>query len=86
MRMRADRLPQARDASRVGGASRCADLHVITGAIVNHADELCTAYRKLLAHDPIGSLHARTPPDLAEEPGLIDPEPRSQAPRQQTRQ
>jgi len=49
-----------------------ADLHVITGAIDNNADELCTNDSATLSYDPIGSLRVRTPISLAAELGLID--------------
>jgi len=37
-----------------------ADLHVITAAIDNGADELCTNDSTTLSYDPIGSLRVRT--------------------------
>lgn len=49
-----------------------ADLHVIAGAIDNHANELCTNDSLTLGYDPIGSLRIRSPRELAGELGLID--------------
>lgn len=48
-----------------------ADLHVITGAIANRADVLCTNDGALLGYDPIGSLRVRTAVDIAGQLGLI---------------
>ena len=49
-----------------------ADLHVIAGAIDNHADELCSNDARMLSYDPIGSLRVRRSVDIAAELGLID--------------
>lgn len=49
-----------------------ADLHVITGAIDNHADELCSNDARTLSYDPIGSLRVRRSIDIAADLGLID--------------
>jgi hypothetical protein len=49
-----------------------ADLHVITGAIDNHADELVSSDARTLGYDPIGSLRVRSPLELAVDLGLID--------------
>ena len=48
-----------------------ADLHVITGAIDNAADEICSNDKATLSYDPIGELRVRRPVDLALELGLI---------------
>jgi len=52
-----------------------ADLHVITAAIDNGADELCTNDSTTLSYDPIGSLRVRTAVSLAAELGLVDLSP-----------
>jgi hypothetical protein len=49
-----------------------ADLHVISGAIDNNADVICSNDRKTRSYDPIGSLRVRGPVELAGELGLID--------------
>jgi hypothetical protein len=49
-----------------------ADLHVITGALDNGADEICSNDKTTLSYDPIGSLRVRRPVDLAMELCLID--------------
>jgi hypothetical protein len=48
-----------------------ADLHVITGALDNGADEICSNDTTTLSYDPIGKLRVRRPVDLALELGLI---------------
>jgi hypothetical protein len=48
-----------------------ADLHVITGALDNGADEICSNDNSTLSYDPIGKLRVRRPVDLALEFGLI---------------
>lgn len=49
-----------------------ADLHVITGALDNEADVLCSSDATTLAYDPIGSLCVAKPLDLADALGLVD--------------
>lgn len=49
-----------------------ADLHVITGALDNGADEICSNDKATLSYDPIGCLRVRRSVDLAMELGLID--------------
>jgi hypothetical protein len=49
-----------------------ADLHVITGAIDNNADGLCSNDARMLSYDPIGSLRVRRSTDIAADLGLID--------------
>jgi hypothetical protein len=49
-----------------------ADLHVITGAIDNGADELISNDARTLGYDPIGSLRVRRPLELAVDLGLVD--------------
>ena len=52
-----------------------ADLHVITGAITNEAEQLISNDRQMLRLDPIGSMQARPAPDLAHDLGLISTPP-----------
>lgn len=49
-----------------------ADLHVITGALDNGAEVLCSSDSTTLGYDPIGSLRVIKPVDLADELGLLD--------------
>jgi hypothetical protein len=49
-----------------------ADLHVITGALDNDADEICSNDKATLSYDPIGKLRVRRPVDMALELGLIN--------------
>jgi hypothetical protein len=56
-----------------------ADLHVITGALDNDAEVLCTSDVTTLGYDPIGLMGVVSPVDLAAELGLVD---RSTSPSQ----
>jgi hypothetical protein len=49
-----------------------ADLHVITGALDNDAEVICSNDKTTLSYHPIGRLRVRRPVDLASELGLID--------------
>lgn len=49
-----------------------ADLHVITGALDNGAEYLCSSDRRTLGYDPIGPLRVVGPAGIADELGLID--------------
>ncbi len=49
-----------------------ADLHVITGALENGAEFLCTSDATTLGYDTIGSLRIVRPFELAQELGLLD--------------
>lgn len=49
-----------------------ADLHVITGAIENRADAICSNDTQTTSYDPIGTLRVTSPVELAGELGLID--------------
>lgn len=49
-----------------------ADLHVITGALDNGAEYLCSSDRRTLGYDPIGALRVVGPAGIADELGLID--------------
>jgi len=48
-----------------------ADLHVITGALDNGAQVLCSNDRKTLSYDPIGSMRVLSPVDLAQALDLM---------------
>ncbi|HLI32969.1 MAG TPA: hypothetical protein VKU89_09565 [Solirubrobacteraceae bacterium] len=49
-----------------------ADLHVIAGALENHADMICSSDRRLLGLDPVGPVRIVRPAVLAAELGLIE--------------
>ena len=49
-----------------------ADLHVITGALDNDAEVICSNDKTTLSYNPIGRLRVCGPVDLASEMGLID--------------
>lgn len=49
-----------------------ADLHVISGALENGAEIICSSDRRLLVLDPVGPVRILRPVDLAAELGLIE--------------
>jgi predicted nucleic acid-binding protein len=49
-----------------------ADLHILSGALDNSAEIICSNDAKLLSYDPIGSIRVMPPQELAEELGLIE--------------
>jgi hypothetical protein len=49
-----------------------ADLHILCGALENHAEIICSSDTKLLSYDPIGTIRVTRPMALAGELGLID--------------